>query len=57
MSKNSIYSTKAMRILSVVAGVSILAFLPIGDLLAVLSDKDSGTVAFEYSDADVAITL
>ena len=50
-------NTKIMRILSIAAGVSILIFLLVGDLLAVLSDKDTGTVAFEYSDAAVSISL
>lgn len=52
-----IMNTKTMRILSVLAGVSLLVFLLIGDLLAVLSDKDTGAVAFEYTADDVSISL
>ncbi|MBQ9210897.1 MAG: hypothetical protein IJ153_04285 [Clostridia bacterium] len=50
-------NTKTMRILSVLAGVSVLVLLLIGDLLAVLSDKDTGAVAFEYTADDVEISL
>lgn len=39
------------------AGVSVLVLLLIGDLLAVLSDKDTGAVAFEYTADDVEISL
>ena len=50
-------NTKTMRILSVLAGVSVLVLLLVGDLLAVLSDKDTGAVAFEYTADDVSISL